>query len=62
MQENSRESSAKNDEFVILGNKTDQPSKLESALAAWWDRIVKINDEVTSKARAHMESNPVSEV
>ena len=38
---------AKNDELVILANKTDKPSKLLTELAAWWDRIVKVNDEVT---------------
>ena len=48
---------AKNDELVILANKTDNPSKLLTELAAWWDRIVKVNDEVIGKARAHMESN-----
>ena len=53
--------STKNDELVILANKTDNPSKLLTELAAWWDRIVKINDEVTGKARAHMESNQASE-
>ena len=53
---------AKNDELVILANKTDKRSKLLTELAAWWDRIVKVNDEVTGKARAHMESNQVSEV
>ena len=53
---------AKNDELVILANKTDKPSKLLTELAAWWDRIVKVNDEVTGKARAHMESNQASEV
>ena len=53
---------AKNDELVILANKTDNPSKLLTELAAWWDRIVKVNDEVTGKARAHMESNQASEV
>ena len=53
---------AKNDEFVILANKIDKPSKLLTELAAWWDRIVKVNDEVTGKARAHMESNQASEV
>ena len=53
---------AKNDELVTLANKTDNPSKLLTELAAWWDRIVKDNDEVTGKARAHMESNQASEV
>ena len=53
---------AKNDELVILATKTDKPSKLLTELAAWWDRIVKVNDEVTGKARAHMESNQASEV
>ena len=53
---------AKNDELVILANKTDNHSKLLTELAAWWDRIVKVNDEVTGKARAHMESNQASEV
>ena len=53
---------AKNDELVILANKTDKPSKLLTELAAWWDRIVKVNDEVFGKARAHMESNQASEV
>ena len=53
---------AKNDELVILANKTDKRSKLLTELSAWWDRIVKVNDEVTSKARAHMESNQASEV
>ena len=53
---------AKNDELVILANKTDQPSKLLMEVAAWWDRIVKVNVEVTGKARAHMESNRASEV
>ena len=47
---------------MILANKTDKPSKLLTELAAWWDRIVKVNDEVTGKARAHMESNQASEV
>ena len=45
---------------MILANKTDKPSKLLTKLAAWWDRIVKVNDEVTGKARAHMESNQAS--
>ena len=53
---------AKNDELVILANKTDKPSKLLTELAAWWDRIVKVIDGVTGKARAHMESNQASEV
>ena len=53
---------AKNDELVILANKTDKPTKLLTELAAWWDRIVKVNDEVTGKTRAHMESNEASEV
>ena len=53
---------AKNDELVILANKTDNHSKLLAELAAWWDRIVKVNDEVTGKARAYMESNQASEV
>ena len=53
---------AKNDELVILANKTDKPSKLLTELAAWWDMIVKVNDEVTGKARAHMESNQASDV
>ena len=53
---------AKNDELVILANKADKPSKLLTELAAWWDRIVKFNDEVIGKARAHMESNQDSEV
>ena len=53
---------AKNEELVILANKTDNPSKLLTELAAWCDRIVKVNDEVTGKARAHMESNQASEV
>ena len=47
---------------MILANKTDNPNKLLTELAAWWDRIVKINDEVAGKARAHMESNQASEV
>ena len=47
---------------MILANKMDQPSKLLTELAAWWDRIVKVNDEVTGKARAHMESIRTSEV
>ena len=47
---------------MILANKTDKASKLLTELAAWWDRIVKVNDEVTGKARAHMESNQASEV
>ena len=51
-----------NDELVILANTTDKLSKLLTELAAWWDRIVKINDEVTGKVRAHMESNWASEV
>ena len=38
---------AKNDELVILANKTDKPSKLLTELAAWWDRIVKVNDEAS---------------
>ena len=42
---------------MILANKTNKPSKLLTELAAWWERIVKVNDEVTDKARAHMESN-----
>ena len=42
---------AKNDELEILANETDKPSKLITELAAWWDRIVKVNDEVTGKAR-----------
>ena len=54
--------SAENDELVILANKTDKASKLLTELAAWWDRIVKVNDEVTEKARAHMESIQASEV
>ena len=58
----SKNALAKNDELVILANKTDKPSKLLAELAAWWDRIVKVNDEVTDKARAHMESNQASEV
>ena len=62
MQEYSRKALAKNDELVILANKTDNPSKLLPELAAWWDRIVKVNDEVTGKARAHTESNQASEV
>ena len=33
---------AKNDELVILANKTDKPNKLLTELAAWWDRIVKV--------------------
>ena len=45
---------------MILANKTDNHGKLLTELAAWWDRIVKINDEVTGKARAHMESNQAS--
>ena len=53
---------AKNDELVVLANKTDKASKLLTELAAWWDRIVKVNDEVTGKARAHLESNQASEV
>ena len=53
---------AKNDELVILANKTDKPSKLLTELAAWWDRIVKVNDEIFGTARAHMESNWASEV
>ena len=57
MQEYSRKALAKNDELVILANKTDNTSKLLTELAAWWDRIVKVNDEVTGKARAHMESS-----
>ena len=44
---------------MILANKTDKPSKLLTELAAWWDRIVKVNDE---EARAHMESNRASDV
>ena len=47
---------------MILANKTDKPSKLLTELASWWDRIVKVNDEVTGKARAHMESNQASEI
>ena len=47
---------------MILANKTDNPSKLLTELAAWWDRIVKVNDEVTGKARVHMESKQDSEV
>ena len=53
---------AKNDDLVILVNKTDQPSKSLPKLIAWWDRIVKVNDEITGKARAHIESNRASEV
>ena len=53
---------AKNDELVILANKTDKPSKLLTELAAWWGRIGKGNDEVTGKARDHMESNWASKV
>ena len=53
---------AKNDELVILANKTDNHSKLLTELAARWDWIVKVIDEVTGKARAHMESNQASEV
>ena len=40
---------AKNDELVILANKTDNHSNLLTELAAWWDRIVKVNDEVTGR-------------
>ena len=47
---------------MILANKTDKTSKLLTELAAWWDRIVKDNDEVTGKAPAHMESNRASEI
>ena len=47
---------------MILANKTDKPSKLLTELAAWCDRIVKVNDEVPVKARAHIESNRASEV
>ena len=53
---------ANNDEIVILANKTDQPSKLLSELAAWCDRIFKVEDGVSGKARAHMESSRTSEV
>ena len=53
---------AKNDELVMLVNKTDQLSKSLRKLAAWWDRIVKANDEITGEARAHMESNRASEI
>ena len=59
---NRKKALAKNDELVILANKTDKPSKLLTELAAWWDRIVKVNDEVTGKARAHIESNRASEL
>ena len=41
---------AKNDDLRILANKTDKLSKLLTELAAWWDRIVKVNDEATGKA------------
>ena len=47
---------------MILANKTDKPSKILTELAAWWDRIVKVNDEVIGEARAHMESSRASEV
>ena len=40
----------------------DEPSKLLLVLNAWLDRIVKVNDELTGKARANMESNPASEI
>ena len=53
---------AKNDDLVILANKTDKPSNLLSEFAAWWDRIVKINDESAGKAGTHMESNQASEI
>ena len=53
---------AKNDELVILANKIDKSSKLLMELAAWWDRTVRVNDEVTGKARAHVEFNQALEV
>ena len=54
---------AKNNELVILANKKiDKTCKLFTELTAWWDRIVKINDEVTGRASAHMKSNQASEV
>ena len=31
-------------------------------LAARWDRIVKVNVDVIAKVRAHLESNPASEI
>ena len=37
-------------------------SKLILELAVWWDKIGKVSDEVTGKARAHMKPNPASEV
>ena len=47
---------------MILANKTDKPCKLLTELAAWWDRIAKVNDEVTGKARTHMKSTQASKV